>query len=152
MLSRFQRLLRNNWSWHVCVCNLVWRQTMDIATHCMGSIVSKSAITNMAIMRNFEVIPVVSGLYLLQVLHKKYSNDNNTSIYLGKTGNLCSEEIGFIISAWSHLFMRHLLHAVSLCLVLSIKNVILHIICNLYTWTSCWYFPIFSLKILLVTQ
>jgi hypothetical protein len=72
-------------------------------------------------MRNFEFIPVVSGLYLLQVLRKKYSNVKNTSIYLDKTANLCSKEIGFIISAWSPLFMRNLLHAVGLCLVLSIK-------------------------------
>jgi hypothetical protein len=57
-----------------CVCNLVWRQTMDIrvVTHCIGSTVSKSVITNMAVIRNLEVIPFVSGLYLLQVLHKKY--------------------------------------------------------------------------------
>jgi hypothetical protein len=41
---------------------------MDIATHCIGSIDSKSAITNMALVRNFEIIPVVSGLYLLHVL------------------------------------------------------------------------------------
>jgi len=47
-----------------CVCDLVWRQTMDIATHCIGSIVSNSAITNFALMRNFEVIPAVSCLYL----------------------------------------------------------------------------------------
>jgi hypothetical protein len=105
----------------VCVCNLVLRQTMDMATHCIGNVVSKSAVTNMAVMRIFEVIPVVSGLYLLQVLHKKYSNDNNTSIYLGKTGNLCSKEMGFVISAWSSLFMRHLLRAVGPCLVSSIK-------------------------------
>ena len=109
------------------MCDLVWRQTIDIATHCIGSVVSKSAITNMAVMRNFEVVPIVFGLYLLQVLHKKYSNDNNTSIYLSQTRNLCSKEIGFIISAWGPLFMRLLLHAVGLCPVLSIKNVILHI-------------------------
>jgi len=114
------------------VCVTWYQDTMDIATHFIGCTVSKSAITNVAVMRSFEVIPFVSGLYL-QVLHKKYSNHNNTSIYLGKTGNLCNKEIGFIISAWSPLFMRHLLHAVGLCLVLSIKNVILYKICNLYT-------------------
>jgi len=64
----------------MCVCNLVWRQTMDIATHCIGSIVSNSAITILAVMWNFEVLPVVFGLYL-HVLHKKYTNDNNTNFF-----------------------------------------------------------------------
>ena len=54
-----------------CVCNLVRRQTLDVGTHCIGSVVPKSAITNMVLMGNFEFKPDVSDLYLLKVVHKK---------------------------------------------------------------------------------